>query len=98
MKKPGKQQKPAGFTLPEMIIVVGIISLLLAILTPGLSTTKQFARETKTKGNARNYTHAIIWARDLKGDTAPEIATTATNAAVAMEYLRAKGYITQHGQ
>jgi prepilin-type N-terminal cleavage/methylation domain-containing protein len=42
-----------GFTLPELLIVTAIISLLAAMLFPALAKTRELARRTSCQSNIR---------------------------------------------
>lgn len=76
-----------------MLIVIAIISILLAVLFPAIGNIKADTRETAEKGDLKTLNEAIVRARDLKGDTDPSIAVTATDATAAINYLQSAGYI-----
>ncbi len=70
---PGKLK---AFTLVELLIVIGIISILIGILLPVLSTVQQRARETKCQSNVRQVTIALFnYAADNKGKFPPNISS-----------------------
>lgn len=47
-------RKSLGFTLPELLIVIGIIALLIAILLPVLSSVRKAARDTACLANVHD--------------------------------------------
>jgi prepilin-type N-terminal cleavage/methylation domain-containing protein/prepilin-type processing-associated H-X9-DG protein len=69
--------KRAGFSLVELLVVVGIIALLLAILMPVLSRVRKMARSTACLSHLQqlgdcyriylnsNHNHSFPWQRDL---------------------------------
>jgi prepilin-type N-terminal cleavage/methylation domain-containing protein/prepilin-type processing-associated H-X9-DG protein len=57
-----------GFTLVELLVVIGIIALLIAILMPALSAVREHARRIKCMSNLRQLTAAwIMYANENKG-------------------------------
>lgn len=63
-----RSRKHRGFTLVELLVVVGIIALLLSILMPALARTKQQAYLTKCATNLRNIGQVMrMYADDRKG-------------------------------
>lgn len=63
-----------GFTLVELLLVIGIISILIGILLPVLSTARRSARDAKCKSNIRQVVIALHnYAADNKGKFPPNI-------------------------
>jgi prepilin-type N-terminal cleavage/methylation domain-containing protein len=57
-----------AFTLPELLVVIGIIALLLAILLPSLRRARQSARSVTCASNARQVVLAMVmYGNDNKG-------------------------------
>ena len=57
-----------GFTLTELLIVIGIIAVLIAILMPALSAAREHARRIKCMSNMRQLTAAwIMYANSNRG-------------------------------
>jgi prepilin-type N-terminal cleavage/methylation domain-containing protein/prepilin-type processing-associated H-X9-DG protein len=63
-----KAARRTGFTLVELLIVIGIIALLIAILMPALSAVREHARRIKCMSNMRQLSMAwIMYANESKG-------------------------------
>jgi prepilin-type N-terminal cleavage/methylation domain-containing protein len=57
-----------GFTLVELLVVIGIIALLISILLPVMNKARESAKRTACKSNARQIVLAVItYAQDNKG-------------------------------
>jgi prepilin-type N-terminal cleavage/methylation domain-containing protein len=57
-----------GFTLVELLVVIGIIALLVSILMPALARARDQANRAKCLGNLRSLTNAwFMYAQDCKG-------------------------------
>src|SRR4051794_33852710 len=60
--------KPRGFTLVELLVVIGIIALLVSILLPALNRARDSANTLKCLANCRTLGNAfVMYAQEHKG-------------------------------
>src|SRR2546423_6684702 len=69
LKEPnGGSSLPRGFTLVELLVVIGIIAVLVGVLLPALSKARKQGYKTLCESNQRQLVQAIlIYAQNFKG-------------------------------
>src|SRR5947209_521411 len=75
-----------GFTLVELLVVLGVIVLLMGILVPTLKSARESARAVKCANNMRQiYAAVIAYANDNEG-TLPGAPDTTPFANATIKY------------
>lgn len=73
-----KTQRRRGFTIIELLVVVGVVAVLMAILLPSLATGRDRARGVQCLSNLRQLGLAqTMYAGDFKGRVIPAAYTSA---------------------
>ena len=94
---PAARHRPTGFTLVELLVVIGIIGLLVAMLVPTLSGTRRQARLLKCASNVRQLSVALFgYAAEHKGKFPSNLASPAPGSLWHLPWM-AGGYVAKEG-
>ena len=64
----GSRSRAKGFTLVELLVVIGIVALLIGLLMPALSAARRNARTVACKGQMQQIGHAFaMYVNESKG-------------------------------
>ena len=82
--------KKSAFTLVELLIVIGIISILVALLIPALSTVKTMAKETQQKAQLTTIEMGLTAFKNDYGDYPPSHSYDYSNKVADYTYCGAE--------
>lgn len=70
-------KKGDGFTLVELLVVIGIIALLISVLMPALAKARRSAQDVTCASNVRQVAAAVmLYANEFKGFLPPNYGTS----------------------
>src|SRR5215204_962416 len=78
------QSKPRGFTLVELLVVIGIIAILIAILLPALQAARRAAAQVQCASNMKQLATSMIMYLQYSKGKHPPAAVTPGNVVYPM--------------
>src|SRR5688572_20699147 len=90
MKRPRQSSVgQAGFTLVELLVVIGIIAVLIAILLPALNRAREAGRRVKCLSNMRQLSQAVLmFTAENKGKMPGRAATNVLMQDMSTDQIR----------